>query len=530
MILGVSRGFVSGALLVLGCAPMEDTVFIERRLQLEVSPAHFREAQSMARVTFSLAEPMPQVVTARYRVLGIEAQDRCQTPDFQAAEGRLTWPPGELEAALEFWLEDDELAELDERLRITLDDFTGAGSVEGQSFELVIEDDDRTAVVDAQAEFGVEPGRAEDQAETLQAALDHAAALGRGVVLVAPGDYEISSVQLAPGTTLSGRGAAWHRPPGSPAETVTLRARHAGASDSVSTLIEGLAIDGRRDEQGAYYEYELASAYLIDLAGDPAESGRLRASVQDVRVSSGTGDGIAIGTNADVDLCLVRASDLWREAVSLHGGNTSLRLRHIDATASLGTSGFWFDGNIPGWNETRTIEVALEDVRLDSGDVEIEASDGSHIELRRLTMTEPPFRLVAPDSTVRIVDSVLQLGVPTDRHNYWGLPHDVEVTRTTLIASERIDEESVSAEQDSSFGFTAIRWSLSFATPVVTEGRRLLFDECHFDLASSFEPADRIYAVANSEEGGQVIVRGSTLGSEVAGWFAPDCVNCTLEP
>ena len=96
-------------------------------------------------------------------------------------------------------------------------------------------------------------------------------ALGRGVAVVSPGDYEISSVALPPGVTLSARGARFHRPALSGADVVTLRIEHGGAADSALSLLEGLVIDGRRDEQGAYRDHERENAHLVALSGDGVE-------------------------------------------------------------------------------------------------------------------------------------------------------------------------------------------------------------------------------------------------------------------
>jgi hypothetical protein len=43
-------------------------------------------------------------------------------------------------------------------------------------------------------------------------------------------------------------------------------------------------------------------------------------NIEGVRVSSGTGDGIAVLTQADVRLCNILGHDLWRDVVGLYGG------------------------------------------------------------------------------------------------------------------------------------------------------------------------------------------------------------------
>src|SRR5204863_1531831 len=137
-----------------------------------------------------------------------------------------------------------------------------------------------------------------------------------------------------------------------------------------------------------------------------------------------------LGTGTDAAVCRLTASDVWRDAVTLRGGGSTLRLRYLDATASAGTTGIWLGGSDPGYQGTHATDVEVEDARFGTGDVEIEAYTGSTITVRRLSMTQAPFRLRAPDSPVRISDSVLVVGIPSDRHDYWAVPHDVQITGT----------------------------------------------------------------------------------------------------
>lgn len=292
-----------------------------------------------------------------------------------------------------------------------------------------------TALIDARASFGVEPNSTLDQSKPLQNALDEAAARGRGVVVLAPGDYEVTSVALHPGTTLSGPFAQLHRPARSAVDVKTLVIKHSGDLDSAPTLVEGISIDGRRALQGAYVGYERELANLVEVSGDPRTRGRLRLSLENLTMIAGTGDGISVGTNVDGRLCHVHGQDLWRDMLSVRGGDTKLRVRDLDANASEGKSGLWFDGGTRGFSGTRHLDIELEDLRLETGDVEIDVSDASRVTVERLVMTQAPFRLAAPGSSVRISDSVIVSGPRVPSNNYWGEFQDVEVRNSTLRVS-----------------------------------------------------------------------------------------------
>jgi hypothetical protein len=234
-----------------GCAPIDDEVFVPRLLDHADEPVTLREDVGPVDVPLRLVSAPSGEVSARYRFEEDEAQSTCQSVDFRAGSGRVTWPKGSREAAVSLIVVNDRLAELDEGLRLVLDDFRGAVSGGHETVRLVIVDDDRSGVVDASTS-GVIAGSSGDQAAALQGALDEAGALGRGVVEVAAGDYELSSVTVPAGTTLSGRGARFRRPANVGATTVGITFQHAADVDSEPSLLEGLTLDGRRDEQGAY--------------------------------------------------------------------------------------------------------------------------------------------------------------------------------------------------------------------------------------------------------------------------------------
>src|SRR6185503_19150814 len=110
------------------------------------------------------------------------------------------------------------------------------------------------------------------------------------------------------------------------ADIVTLRLSHAGAEPSLPGLVEGLTIDGRRDEQGPYRSEERQQAHLVELGGDSEQGGALRASLEQLTLRSGTGSGLFIDSDTDVTVCGLSASELWRDALTLNGGATRLRV------------------------------------------------------------------------------------------------------------------------------------------------------------------------------------------------------------
>ena len=530
------------ALLVLAastscCTNVEDVVFDVLAVEVGDEPLLLNEGAGVVELPVRLNREPTEAVSARYRLIELEAQSGCQTPDFFAAEGILTWAAGVREVFVPVWIGDDALAETDERLLLSIEATESAPRLANASISLLIADDDRTELIDASA-FGVVPGRGHDQSAALQQALDRARDLGRGVVVMAPGDYDLRGVNLAAGTSLSARGVRWHRPLRSRADSVAVQIEHAGAPDSADTLVEGLTLDGQRDEQGEYRNDELAAAHLIALYGSPDTRGRLRATVQDVDLASSTGSGVFVGPQGDATLCRIRGTDLWRDLVTLRGGGSRVDARELDANAALGTTGLWFDGQPAGYDGTHRIEVTLFDAHLASGDLEIEAYAGSRIEIERLSMTRGPLRLHAPDATVRIRDSVLQMGVPSESHNYIGVPHDVEIKRTALVAGETDANGDELPEANRELSAVLVRWELAPESPPDLPGllpfapgpHRLLFEACTFQRAPGVDSLDSVYGVQALGAGGSVVLRAPSLGPDLLAPFAPDCSGCVLEP
>jgi hypothetical protein len=506
------------ALVVSACAPLTDEVFAPLELASS-EPTILDERAGVVEVPLRLAQPREHDLSLAYRLVGIDAQDNCQQPDFGAADGQVTWAAGALEARVRVWIADDELAERDERFELRLEAPEASSDIPLGRLEIVIADDDRSALLDA-GTLGAVPGATGDQSTVLQAALDSAAKLGRAVVVMPPGDYEISSVSLRAGTTLSAYGVRWHRPALSAADTISLRLAHEASAPSPLTLVEGLTIDGRREEQGPYRAHELDEAHLVALAGDARQGGALRAAFERVGLVSGTSSGLFVGPDADVTVCGLSASELWRDALTLYGGATRLRVRDLDANATQGT-GLWLGARIPGFGGTYRMDVEAEDVSVGAGDVEIEVSDSSQVSLRRLTMTNPPLRIDAPGGSLRIEDSVLMLASPPSA---WTVAHDVQIVRTALSA--------FTADVDGSTDAAALSLSTrSFSPGAATPGsRRLSFTDCHFELVRDGAAGNAFYAIENADANTSVAVTSSQLGPAFTDWFAPQCQGCVRAP
>jgi hypothetical protein len=179
--------------------------------------------------------------------------------------------------------------------------------------------------------------------------------------------------------------------------------------------------------------------------------------------------------------------------------------------------------------EDLTLDVEADNVSVSAGDVEIETAGESRVTLRRLVMTEPPFRLDAPGGTVRISDSVLMVGLVSEAHNYVGSPHDVEISATTIVAAE-VTAEGPAAEQPRSFAAFSLRSETQAQGAAADGPGSLVFESCRFEIGRDVEADDTVFAFESPSSEAAIVVRNGQLGPGFAAWFAPNCVSCLVEP
>ena len=117
------------------------------------------------------------------------------------------------------------------------------------------------------------------------------------------------------------------------------------------------------------------------------------------------------------------------------------------------------------------------------------------------------------------------LGIPTDRHNHWESPDDTQVTDSTIVLSESLDEEAAPAEMDRQWAGVRVVWP----DPAKTSGR-LSFTNCQFEIAGDVESTDSVSIAESLQPGGELLIQNSSKGDCACDWFAPTCLGCVLEP
>ncbi|HEX8830638.1 MAG TPA: glycosyl hydrolase family 28-related protein, partial [Longimicrobium sp.] len=160
--------------------------------------------------------------------------------------------------------------------------------------------------------FGAVGNGIADDTVAIQAAVN-AAAAGRGVVVIPPGTYLVTTITVPAGITIEGYGATLRRPANQGKWVRTLNVPetggYSGDADSPLLTIRGLTIDGNSANQGPYRNYELEQAHLIFLSADPTKAGRLRVALEDLVLRNCVADGVSVYRNVDLQMVNCRADD-----------------------------------------------------------------------------------------------------------------------------------------------------------------------------------------------------------------------------
>ena len=361
--------------------------------------------------------------------------------------------------------------------------------------------------------FGAIPDDGQDDTEAIQAAVDATIDLGGGTVRFPAGIYDVSSIDVAPGLTLEGTGAVlkkldmqskWAR------TFTTQRHSHEGPTDSAPLIVRGLAFDGNRLNQGPYRNWEMEQQHSIFLTA--SGPGRLVASVEDCHFRDGVADGITVFTNVEVSIEGCSATDVFRGAVTVNGGNTEVHISGLRAGGVEHPSGidieissrnFGYDGSL----RTRITADGL----LLEGDFDVGLRDGSTFLGNNIHSYPGPFHLYGEDSTIRISNSVF--GVGPQPGSRVVMPQDVTFSNCSFISVPADTSQPGGRYDGLRFQFHATIDSL----PIAATGARVRILDCDFQLAPGIFDEDILTAIHGLEmadgRDNQILVRGGSVAS-----------------
>ncbi|HEX9937373.1 MAG TPA: glycosyl hydrolase family 28-related protein [Longimicrobium sp.] len=356
--------------------------------------------------------------------------------------------------------------------------------------------------------YGAVGNGVNDDTAEIQAAINAAAAVPRGVVRIPPGTYVVSALTVPAGITIEGYGAVLLRPANQGKWTRTLTTSYSGSADSAPLVIRGLTIDGNSANQGAYHNYELEQAHLIFVEGDYNYAGRLRVILEDLVLRNCVADGISIYRNVDAQVTNCRANDCWRGGLTVTGGYTKVQVQNFSTTGLVDPTGLDIEVDGPGYGNSLAVDVSIDGMKLDA-DFDVGLGTGSSFFGTNIDVAAPPFNLVAPGSVVRLENSRFRVGSFSSTGNRIVYPNDVTFANC-------IFELSGVAESGDMDGAAAhIFWNLGGSETVT--GQRLRFIDCDFRVApgvGSGLTLAAIYAQADdTAHDNRLIVLGGSVAS-----------------
>ena len=389
----------------------------------------------------------------------------------------------------------------------------------------------------AAGDYGVRPedygakgdGVADDTA-AVQAAVNAAKAAGggAGVVSFRPGaTYLVTSVDVMAGITLEGNGATIRRPDRTPGKFTRMftTQKHPWLSDADSPplVLRDLTLDGNRQNQGEYRNYELEHAALLFLAAaevGEAKRGRLRAVVQNCTFKDSPADGPHVYTGVEVRFTDCTSVDCFRGGLSVTGGYSVIQISNFVGKGETHASGLQYEVDGGGFGGSMATETTVTGMIID-GDFDCGLAPGSTFLASDVLCRRPAFNMYAPGSTVQISNSRFAAG-PENRivHpgdvTFRGCVFTASEAREDAAAAERAAAEGAAADAqaDRQIAAVDVHWNISGTDH---KGQRLRLLDCVFAADASVDATDTTFAVRTSPDtpanDNRLVVRGGEVSA-----------------
>jgi hypothetical protein len=359
--------------------------------------------------------------------------------------------------------------------------------------------------------FGAVGNGIADDTVAIQAAVN-AAAAGRGVVVIPPGTYLVTTITVPAGITIEGYGATLRRPANQGKWVRTLNVPetggYSGDADSPLLTIRGLTIDGNSANQGPYRNYELEQAHLIFLSADPTKAGRLRVALEDLVLRNCVADGVSVYRNVDLQMVNCRADDCWRGGLTVTGGYTVVQAQNFLTTGRVDRTGIDVEVDGPGYGNSHAVDLVFNGMVLD-GDFDVAVDTGSRV-VASDVLAGSGFNLSAQGSTVRISDSTFRMGNLSIESRIV-FPHDVTFQNCVFEVAGVTNADGIDAAGANVYwNVSGTRWG----------GQRLRFLDCEFRAAAGLPTGLTLVGILVRPDelplDNRLIVEGGSISSAFA--------------
>ena len=437
--LGAATSKRTGPVKTVPTKPIASTTGATARVYFSASSLSFREgAPAVVQLVFDRPAPSGSSISLAYEA-GTASLTAGAFPADVAAESPsiIAVPSGAKMLAVSLPIVNDTLAEPDETFRVRINAVSGVVVGAPSVLNVVILDDDRTSFADVKA-YGAKGDGVTDDGAAIQRALNAGGGKRGAVIVFPPGTYLVRGVAIGPGMTIQGYGATILRPPnqGKWVRTFTTEnAPYEGDSDSAPLVIRGLTFDGSSQSQGPFQSSQLEQAHLIFLNASPARAGHLVSIVEDVVFRNGVADGLSLYTNTDTTIVNVKATDVFRGAVTLTGGASKVAIRNLVTTSVSVSTGIDVEIDGLGYGNSKRTQITLDNIDL-AGSFDVAVADGSEVTIRNLISRRGPFFIQNFQSTMSISDSTFAIGGADQFSNRIVYPGNLTIARSKFVMTQ----------------------------------------------------------------------------------------------
>lgn len=370
---------------------------------ISISPA----APASASFTFNLT---PRIIGAGAWTV----RDSARTPvggtgaDITTTTGGTSYcvqvPAGATSVTFPIVVVDDNIAEATETIVATI---TGATNltIGTSSTTITVLDNDNRGTFDVTAYGATVNNSSNDDAAGIQAAVNAAAAVGRGIVYFPAGTYDVYgdgfntviNVPPAAGLTFLGYGSTVKMKGGGCAGAKRSTSGgpvcghrmfstgggkssgYNGVANSSPLVFAGLTLDGNRQNQAGPWQYwESEQSHLLFVGGwsEQQNKGRIVTFIQDVDTKNSPADGMSFDVKVDVTTWHTTHTDDYRGGFVATGGGSKFRIRDITTRTvnSLWPSGIDVEidqiGSIVGGIYDFSMDLSIDGAVID-GDMDI---------------------------------------------------------------------------------------------------------------------------------------------------------------
>lgn len=261
----------------------------------------------------------------------------------------------------------------------------------------------------------------------------------------------------------------------------------ASPGESAPVTFRSLILDGSRTAQGPYTIVSHEQTHLIYITGPEDQSGltaRVRAVVENVVVREVLADGVAVGSNVDVELRGIFAFNCLRGGITQFGHNSRMRVAGFRGWGDVHPSALHIEPDYPG---TGGLPIVTEIVNAEiRGETNVIGTPGSFITLTNV-QTGGPTRFAFPGATLLATNCRFEMGHhdAAGSNNRIAFPHRVTFSNCEFVATRAGAPAGIQR-----LNALTVQWSTATGA-----GDRLRLVGCRFSVGADAGASDVTCAV-----------------------------------